>query len=42
MGMDGEGTISDDDPKWSGRVYWMSLIMRGTGAYSLSHILSIY
>jgi hypothetical protein len=42
MGMDGEGMISDDDLNWSGRVCWMSLIMRGTGAYSVSHILSIY
>jgi hypothetical protein len=25
---------------WSGRVCWMSLIMRRTGAYSMSRILS--
>jgi hypothetical protein len=31
MGTDGEGTISDDDMNWSGRVCWMSLIMRRTG-----------
>jgi hypothetical protein len=37
-----EATISDDDMNWSGRVCWMSLIIRRTGAYSMSHILSIY
>jgi hypothetical protein len=41
-GRNGEGTISDDDMNWSGRVCWMSLIMRRTGAYSVSRILSIY
>jgi hypothetical protein len=41
-GGNSEGTISDDDMNWSGRVCWMSLIMRRTGAYSVSRILSIY
>jgi hypothetical protein len=41
-GGNGEGTISDDDMNWSRRVCWMSLIMRSTGAYSVSRILSIY
>jgi hypothetical protein len=42
MGTDGEGTISDDDMNWSGRVCWMSLIMRRTGAYSVSRVLFFY
>jgi hypothetical protein len=40
MGMDSEGTISDDDMNWSGRVCWLSLIMIRTEAYSVSRILS--
>jgi hypothetical protein len=39
MGMDGEGMISDDDLNWNGSVCWMSLIMRRTGAYSMSRIV---
>jgi hypothetical protein len=41
-GRNGEGTISDDDMNWNRRVCWMSLIMRRTGAYFVSRILSIY
>jgi hypothetical protein len=41
-GGNSEGMISDDDMNWSGGVCWMSLIMRRTGAYFMSRILSIY
>jgi hypothetical protein len=40
-GGNSEGMISDDDINWSRRVCWMSLIMRRTGAYSVSYILSM-
>jgi hypothetical protein len=41
-GRNSEGMISDDDMNWSGGVYCMSLIMRRTGAYFMSCILSFY
>jgi hypothetical protein len=41
-GRNGERTISDDDMNWSRRACWMSLIMRRTGASSMSLVLSFY
>jgi hypothetical protein len=40
MGMDGEGTISNDDMNWSGRVCWMSLIYeKNWGLFCVSYIV---
>jgi hypothetical protein len=39
MGMDGEGTISDDDMNWSRSVCWMSLIYeKNWGLFRVSYI----
>jgi hypothetical protein len=39
-GGDRDGGDRDGGDDWSRRVCWMSLIMRRTGAFSVSHILS--